>query len=339
MSRGWIVGAVLATAACSGTDGIVSSASSAPPPVVPMAIGRAEVERDLSLTLRRTSTEPFELDHPPGFEIVLTNRSPGRSYPIVLSSDGSEVGWREPHVFYTVDRRSGSGPWQPAPALPSSGRCGMYDEDWAKDVVSLQPGKGVVLPWTDFHSLWDLEGASHVRVVAHYVYGDHAGDLNKVPPVLHAMPAYALTSNAMELAIDPPITLELNWKGPLPKPGERLAPSMEVTAVNRGKVSLPFATADTGASLRLEVEALEPDGTTTRHSIETSHSVDDAHGRIAAGERRNVVGTAKSVEYSELPARLRVRRVRALLHLWWYTDETAGKSDERVVRSAWVTAK
>src|SRR3954468_2051189 len=134
--RSFILGAVLVATGCSGSEGTPSSASSAPQPVVGTTLERTEVERDLVLTLRRNTTDAFEIDHPPGFEIVLANRSRDRSYPIVLSSDGSESGWREPHVFYTVEKRTGTGPWQAAAALQML-RCGNYDADWTKDVVSL----------------------------------------------------------------------------------------------------------------------------------------------------------------------------------------------------------
>jgi hypothetical protein len=333
--------AMLAVAACSGTEGMPSGAvgaASAPAPAAPEMLDRTDVERDLTLTLRRATTEPFELGRTAQFQIVLANHSRDRSYPIVLSSDGSDAGWREPHLFYTVEQRTGSEVWQTPPLRPL-GRCGVYDVDWTKDVVVLAPGKEVILPWSQFYDQWGLEGAAQVRVVAHYVYGDHARDLSKVPPVLHSMPPYALTSNALELTVDPPITLELTLKGALPRPGERLSPAVDVVALNRGSVPLHFATADTGANLVLEVEGQEADGRTTLYDISTSISVDDAKERIAPGERKNVVGASKSLDYEAIPATFRARRVRAELHLWWYTDKEAGQGDERTARSPWVDVK
>lgn len=71
-------------------------------------VRRADVLRDLSLTLRQTSASGYERDRDPRFEVVLANRSKTTSYPVVLPSDGSEPGWREPHAWYTLRERSGA---------------------------------------------------------------------------------------------------------------------------------------------------------------------------------------------------------------------------------------
>jgi hypothetical protein len=115
-----------------------------------------------------------------------------------------------------------------------------------------------------------------VRVVAHYAYGDQAKDLRKVPPALHPMPAYALASNAIELPVDQPLVLDVHVKGPLPAPGERLAPAIEVVCENKSTRALPFASADSGGSLDLEVEAVAPDGSVDRYTMQTGVGVDHA---------------------------------------------------------------
>lgn len=336
------ISAVLATLtmlACAGTEGVSGSSSAfdAPAPTSQVATGaRAELERDLTLTLRRTVTDAFEIDRNPRFEVVLKNTSKTKTHDVVLPSDGSESNWREPHVFYTVERRdSATSAWVAAPAQRMI-RCGNYDQDWTKDVVALAPGKEVVLPWFDFFQQWDLEGASDVRVVAHYAYGDHAKDLRKVPPVLHATPAYTIASNAMEMKIDPPMTLEVAWKGAMPKKGELLSKTVDVVAHNRGSAPIPFAAGDNGANLRIEIEGQMPDGSTEVHSVASSISVEDAKDRLAPAARRNVVGASRSFDDLDLPAGFRPKRVRARLHVWWYTDEANGKSDERTARSPWV---
>ena len=107
--------------------------------------------------------------------------------------------------------------------------------------------------------------------------------------------------------------------------------------MNRGKTALPFAAADTGANLTIEVEGEDADGTTQLHSITTGVSVGDAKDRIAAGARRSVVGASKARD--DLPDGFRPRRVRAFLHVWWYTDEANGQSDERRARSPWVDVR
>lgn len=330
-SRAWALAFLPLAVACSGLDAAREPLNGSSERLVP----REEVERDLSLTLGRLATDAFEIGHDPRLEVVLSNRSKTRSYPVVVSGDGSEAGFREPHVFYTVERRSSSSsPWEPATEQRVA-RCGNYDEDWTKDVVSLAPGEQIVLPWFGFPSNWELDGAYYARIVAHYAYGEHAREERDAPPELHGMPSYALASNALEVVIDPPLVLELSWLGTVPAADEPLSHSFAVVALNRGAGSLPFATADSGALLEIELEGDEVTGEIGRHAIASGFSVDDARDRIAPGSRREVVGNVKAWN-DELPRGFQPRRARASLHVWWYTNESAGESDERTARSPWV---
>jgi hypothetical protein len=339
ISRMPLLAALAAALACSGTEGTPTTVFDAPAPVVVGGLPRADVERDLTLTLRQPKAAPLEREQDPHLEVVLANRSTDRTYPVVLSSDGSEAGWREPHVWYTVERRVAGGRWEAAPQEPLL-RCGNYDEDWAKDLVQLAPGKELTLPWFRFYDQWDLDGASALRVVAHYAYGDHAKDVRKVPPALHTMPAYALASNALELPLDEPLVLELRVKGPLPSAGQPFGSSVEVIAVNRSDHALPFATTDTGATLSLDVEVQDEDGRVEKLTIATS-LFDGAPARdtIAAGGRRSVLGPqTKTSEDSFMPGKVRVRRVRARVWVRSAVDDGDGERS-RVAHSPWVDVK
>jgi len=68
-----------------------------PEPLIPdlPSWPRAEVERDHVLTLVRKSSEPLQPGDDPQLLAVLSNRSRATAYPVVLSGDGSEPGWRE----------------------------------------------------------------------------------------------------------------------------------------------------------------------------------------------------------------------------------------------------
>src|SRR3954466_14793279 len=95
---------LLALGACS-TD--VESPLGAPEPRVPTWL-RADVERDLKLELTRPTTEPFEQGTAAKLQTVLRNYSKERAYSVVMSSDGSESGLREPHAWFELAvRRSG----------------------------------------------------------------------------------------------------------------------------------------------------------------------------------------------------------------------------------------
>jgi hypothetical protein len=323
---------------CSAVDAAPAQSASevGPPSVAPeQLVRREDVERDLVLTLRRHAPEPFETSLDPLLEAVLSNRSKTRSYPVVLPH--RETNTAESYVFYTVERRSSSSsPWEPAPPLSGGNRCGVYEAPL--NIVSLAPGKELVLPPYDFYAMWDFEEASHARIVAHFV-GDRVSDMRRVPPELHTMPAFELASNALERAIDPPLVLELKWRGTLPDENAPLARSFEVVAVNRGEQSLPFATADSGSVLRIDLEGEEADGAIHRHEIETGISVGDATDQIAPGSRRNVVGSAiaHAPAPEDAPPRdFRPRRAHASLRIQW-KNEATGETYERTARSPWVT--
>src|SRR5688572_8014740 len=106
----------------------------------------------------------------PVVELALVNRS-GKPAKIVKPGDGSEVGWREPYVFWTAEARGADGTW--TSIQPSRyGRCGNYAASWEKDVVELNPGERFVLQahLRQAQRTFDLRGKGRVRLVAHYQY-------------------------------------------------------------------------------------------------------------------------------------------------------------------------
>ena len=81
---------------------------------------RAQIDRELAIEVRLPKVvEVGESVQP---EINLINRSE-RSYLVVKPGDGSGVGWREPHVYYSAEIDVGGGRWQPIPKK-WIGRCG-----------------------------------------------------------------------------------------------------------------------------------------------------------------------------------------------------------------------
>ena len=318
-------------AACSRHTATVLDAPSAETRSGPVT--RADVERDLSLEMVR-GKGPVELGHEADIKVMLVNRSPSRFYPIVLSSDGSgEPGWREPHVWYTVEARTASGAWRPA-EYTAKRFCGNFDENWDKDIVELKPGQSVELPWFTFYpAFWNLDDARAIRVVAHYSYGERVKDTRTVSPPLLGMPSYVLVSRALELPLDEPIVLELRVLGPIPRgPKRPLERVFDVVAVNQWKDPLPFSTLEAGgADLCFLMDYEGAPGRDERFCFPTtpggSH---EARDRIARGERRAVVtNSTRTGESWELSAKTRVRRVRAVLSVHEY-------SSARSAYSPWV---
>jgi hypothetical protein len=288
------------------------------------------VEKDLALEVTRASKDAIDHERDPGLEVWLVNRSPSATYPVVLSNDGSESGWREPHAFYTIDRQV-SGRWEPV-KVSFEGRCGLYAEDWTKDVVSLGPGQRVKMPSMPYVSD-ELGEASAVRVVAHYEYGDHARDKSKVPPILHAMPSYVLASAPLVVAVAHPYRLAFTLKGPLPKtPGASLYGVIDVVAENQGSKPLPFANTSSGAQLFLEAKTADGEEHTFLLDAAGTHAATET---TRPGERRSIVTSdAKTDVIWELPT-AKIRQLRAIWRVW-DREPTATQDNVRRVESAWV---
>lgn len=330
-------------AGCSSVDPSPSTAGvTAPPPAsatdATNLIPRADVERDLVLELRRASTEPLDHERDPRIEVWLVNHSATRSYPVVLANDGSEMGWREPHAFFGVEVRRASGAWEPAQATPGA-RCGMYARDWEKDVVTLAPGERIKMPWMPYEAS-ELGDASMVRIVARYAYGAHARDKSKVPPVLHAMPEYAIASAPLEIPVAHPYGLELKMKSALPTSAKApVAAAVDVVVENRSTKTAPVGTSESGAQLWFEGVFARADGSPQVRTLyldtEPTYASKDT---LAAGARRSIVTTATRTEIGwSLVEGERLVKMRAIWRIW---DEDGGHgANVRRVESAWMPAR
>ncbi len=323
---------LLALAACSGTEESANSALGAPEPNV-RAWPRSEVERDLKLELTRSAHEPFEQGADPKLQVVLRNHSKDRSYAVVMSSDGSEMGWREPHAWFELAvRRRGEAFHAPPPVQYT--RCGNYDEDWQKDIVTLGPGQARTLPWMQFYFQAEFADADEVRVTAHYSYGEQAKDQRLVPPELHSMPAYAVESAALVLAIERPLALRLELHGALPRgPGQPLSSVLAVTATNVSKRAVPFATAAAGALLQFEIELADAPPGTSPKTLGPADlpAFSETQGQLLPGASHDALDIpgARTADDWELLPDEHVRRIRAVLNV-------AADGGYHVAASPWV---
>lgn len=139
-------------------------------------------------------------------ELALVNQSK-RTQWVIQAGDGSEVGWREPHIWYSATRRLDDGTWEDvAPAKYA--RCGLYEPDWQNDAVALKPGARLKLAtWASHPSASvDLSRPGVYRIVAHYDYrgGRSRGGGGDAPtgPLAEQKP-FTLSSAPIEIAIGP----------------------------------------------------------------------------------------------------------------------------------------
>lgn len=305
----------------------------APVPAVE-TFSRADVERDLRLEARPTTVAAYEAEMNPRLQMVLSNHSRSRTYPIVLPDDGSEMGWREPHTAVTLERREPDGSWVDASDQRRGARCGNYAVDWAADVRELGPGQEITMPWFEIPSA-AIGDASRIRITARYLYGESSRDQSKVPPALHSMPEYTLSAAPLELPIARPYELVVTQKGGLPA-GERqtLMGALDVVVKNRHTEPMPFSTSETGGQLFFEIEGTDPDN--PELLLVDTEPTYAATELLAPGASRSLIGPRTKTERSWPSTGMAGKRLRAVWRVWW--NDGHGENDNlRATRSAWVT--
>ncbi|MCI0588150.1 MAG: hypothetical protein L0323_15070 [Planctomycetes bacterium] len=140
------------------------------PPQAPPPGSREGIERDLAVEVRLKTPDRVQPWWPIWFDSFLVNRSKERTYPFVRPGNGSDAGWREPHVFCTTEFETGDGAWREAPR-EGGARCGNYSADWRGDVAILGPGESIPLEWIRGPSFREVVGAKRLRFRVHYDYG------------------------------------------------------------------------------------------------------------------------------------------------------------------------
>lgn len=223
----------------------------------------APLHAKLTLDLRRTGPETLEPGEYVELGARLRNRSLASSVPVVLSGDGSEVGWREPHVWYSgfVDR--GDGCWRPISELPAA-RCGMFDHEWQDEIVSLSPGETVPLEWLGNPStMLDMQQAGRVRLYLHYSWREGQTGKGGAPEgavelgAMAGVLAFDLISNPIELTVERPLELRLRAKPRAPGAAvAEVADVVELHLHNVGDETREILPPSSGR-LRFEVEGSE----------------------------------------------------------------------------------
>jgi hypothetical protein len=176
--------------------------------VDPIARASGDPQRDLELKLSGPRT--LRAGEFPQLSAQLKNVSRSRAHHIVLPSDGSDAGWRDPVISFTAFIDEGDGCWKPLERVPLM-RCGLFDVKWEDDVVKLAAGsKRVIDPLWGFPSFQWRTGK--VRLFLHYAWtggaaskgGTQSVDPASSPSGLGAMARekpYELVSNAIELEV------------------------------------------------------------------------------------------------------------------------------------------
>lgn len=252
----------LAAAVLSAVATLLLMGGDAVPARAADTIAKADVERDLALEVKLLSGDGVQPGQPVRLEIHLKNTSNERIYPVVKPGEGSEVGWREPHVFYTAWIDTGDGDWYKVPNARLA-RCGVFDAQWQNDVVELWPGKSIELKeWlTPPEMALELQEPGKVRLHVHYRYrGGVAGKDPKTGKTfdtgkMRGMPPFELVSKPVEFEVLRPLDVVVTVKKPLKaRTKTRLSEILDVKLVNRSKGGIEVMAPTLSADARLSFE-------------------------------------------------------------------------------------
>jgi len=231
-------------------------------------ITKEMAERDLALEVELQSAKTIGPGEPIGLRVSLKNQSKETTYPVVKPGDGSEIGWREPYVFFTAKRQSDENKWENVPKA-SYGRCGLFDSNWQKDIVTLKPNESIELKdWLSAPShMLEIQKAGRVRIYVHYRFT--RGTLQKgkpakvesLPKSMKDIPTFELVSDPVELYVLRPLDVRVKVKSPLKaKKKTKLSEILDIQLSNCSMepitASSPSISAD--ARLRLEIKGKMP---------------------------------------------------------------------------------
>lgn len=219
----------------------------------------------------------------------------------VQPGDGSSVGWREPHVYYTAQRQLADGQWADV-ETGDLGRCGMYDHDWHDEIASLDAGASVELEWLPSPA-WQLQlqQAGRIRLFAHYEYSAGAGfgtgrGASEDVDDMDGVPAFHLISAPLDLEIVRPLDLEL-----VPKKTNgsvrRLSEIFELRLSNVGKAgrTLPRPNwMNVQARVRKDGEVIA-----SLHDPDWEQRKEESSFRLSSGQSVEWLGSAVDFELPE----------------------------------------
>ena len=182
--------------------------------------GTAEqYEKDLELVATLTSPAKFECGLKPEFKLQVANRSKTGTHRIIKPGDGSEVGWRSPHVYATAERLNEKNEWVSFKSVVDYGRCGNYDTTLVP--LDLKPDeKFEIKDWIPSTCInHEFNKAGKYRVRWHY---DVDLDKTSQPTLreddapenvkLSNVPNFSLVSKWVELEVRQRLMLELKVK-------------------------------------------------------------------------------------------------------------------------------
>ena len=182
--------------------------------------GEKDMQRDVVLVAKLTSAAKMEAGNKPTFKLTVTNNSSKYAYPMVKPGDGSEVGWRSPHVYSTVEFLGADKTWQEVKP-PILGRCGLYNSQWEDDIFDLKPKTSLeIKDWISAEcASQQFVAAGKYRIVWRYVVDNKlskanlGSDSKEEPAEVKKIGNFQLASKPIEIEVTKPLNLKLAVSG------------------------------------------------------------------------------------------------------------------------------
>ncbi len=293
---------------------------------------------DLSLVARLLTDADVVPGEPVRIGARLVNRSEHASHAVVRPGDGSECGWREPHVFFTAVRRTSVGD-VPVEAA-AWGRCGNADPEWQDDVITLGPGDVLDLTPAPASIFLDFQQEGETAIRLHYAWtGGKAarGDAGQSPTAdlgtMEGVAPFELVSDPVVVHVHRPVDVRLERIGSLVVgEAKTLADLLRVTVENRTDQPLDFRPQMIQFVLG---ETTPPDLLDRREDIEPSARVKAAP--IPARSARTYEGVANFALLRHL--RLRAAKPGTLRLAAVYAPGAVERGSRRSrvrIRSPWI---
>ncbi len=205
---------------------------------------RKQIENDLVLQATLKTPKTIQVGEQVSVDMLLRNRSKSESYPVVQVGDGSEVGWREPYIFFTATLETPDGVTKQVPRA-SYVRCGNFDYDWLKDAIALKPSGDLRLhSYNQPSVMLEFQEQGHIRLTAHYSYrvGPTPSNANQEiikTGLMAGVPAFDLISTPIEFDVERPLDLVLKAK-PLvgDETAARISDFFDIRLTNRSKKAI-----------------------------------------------------------------------------------------------------
>ncbi len=215
-----------------------------------------EHARDLRLVLSPVKFRWIEPGEKPWVEMSLENGSRRYAYPVVKPGDGSEVGWRQPHIFFTATLTAPDGTTTAVP-VGRYGRCGLFDFQWHRTCLMLKPGERLSMAEYASPHL-EFQQPGRVQLRAHYKYSAPPGRSRDFLGMMAGVAPFEVVSDPVEFEVRRSLDVQVKVKRAMKaNVKQRLSELLEVVVLNR-TASLQTLAGPRGnpdATLQLQLQA------------------------------------------------------------------------------------